>query len=270
MTKLQEFNQLFNTDKPIIGMVHLLPLPGAPLYDGKGLEPIIARAIKDAQYLQEGGVEAIEIENFSDPSYFPGQVGPELVASMAIVADRIRQTVDIPMGICILADPMASLAVAHGVEATFIRATFFTEASVDVSGLVLGRPHEILRFRKFLDPTIKIFADVHIKHSAPLVNRPIEESALDAVYFLADAMIVSGTRTGAETPLEDVKKVKMAVGEFPVLVGSGTKTPNVESLLEDADGAIVGTSMKVDGVSANPVDPERVIAFMKAVKELRA
>ncbi len=268
-TRFQSFHDLFGVKKPIIGMLHLPPLPGSPVYDGKGLQEVIDRALYDANELQEGGVDALEVENFSDPTYYPQEVGPELTAAMAVISDHVIRAASKPVGICILADPKASLSVAHAVGAKFVRATFFTEASVDVSGLVCPKPHELLRFRKFLDPSIKIFTDVHIKHSAPLVNRPLGDSALDAKYFLSDAVIISGTHTGKETKLEDLKEAKDAVEDFPVLVGSGFRKEHAAKILAIADGAIVGTSLKKDGVSSNVVDRNRVRELLEVVKEIR-
>ncbi|MBP9040219.1 MAG: BtpA/SgcQ family protein [Anaerolineaceae bacterium] len=269
-TRFQSFHDLFGVKKPIIGMLHLPPLPGSPIYNGKGLKEVIDRALYDANELQEGGVDALEVENFSDPTYYPQEVGPELTAAMAVISDHVIRAASKPVGICILADPKASLSVAHAVGAKFVRATFFTEASVDVSGLVCPKPHELLRFRKFLDPSIKIFTDVHIKHSAPLVNRPLGDSALDAKYFLSDAVIISGTHTGKETKLEDLKEAKDAVEDFPVLVGSGFRKEHAAKILAIADGAIVGTSLKKDGVSSNVVDRNRVRELMEVVKEIRS
>lgn len=267
--RLQNFEQLFGVKKPIIGMLHLPPLPGSSVYDGNGLKPVIERALADAETLVAGGVDGLEVENFSDPTYYPMEVGPELVAAMAVVSEHVMHHVSLPVGICILSDPKASLSVAHAVGAQFVRATFFTEASVDVSGLVLPKPHELLRFRKFLDPSIKIFADVHIKHSAPLVNRPLGDSALDAKYFLADAIIISGTHTGKETKLDDIQEAKKAVEDFPVLVGSGFRKDSAKAIFKYADGAIVGTSLKQDGISSNPVDRKRVADLMAEVKAIR-
>jgi len=256
--------------KPIIGMVHLLPLPGSPVYDGAGLEPVIERALADARALQDGGVDAIEVENFSDISYSFDAAHPELVAGLTVAADHIRRAISLPLGICLLADPKASLAIAHAVGAQFIRSTVFTEASVDVSGLVLPRPHELLRYRKFLDTSIKIFADVHIKHSAPLARRSLAESVYDTKYFLADAILISGKHTGQEANIDDVRVAKEAAGRFPILLGSGFNERNAKELFKYADGAIVGTSLKQDGVSSNPVDVQRVRALMDVVKSIRS
>ena len=101
-------------------MVHLLPLPGSPLYDGAGLESIIERALRDLEALEEGGVDAVQVENFSDPTYSQGTAYPELIAALSIIADRLVQVTSLPMGICLLADPQAGLAVAHAVGAKFV------------------------------------------------------------------------------------------------------------------------------------------------------
>jgi hypothetical protein len=270
MNKIEEIESLFGTKKPIVGMLHLKPLPGSPVYDGSGLDSVIEAALEDAEALVAGGINALEVENYNDLSYFPNTAPPETVASMSIVAREVKkQFPDIPLGICLLSDPKASLAVAHTVGAKFVRSTFFTEAAVDVSGLVLRKPHEILRYRKFLDPSIKIFADIHIKHAAPLANRPIEESAYDAAYFLADGVLISGSHTGKSTSLNDVKKVKSVLPEFPVLIGSGINKNNVKELFKFADGAVAGTSLKKDGETCNKVSEKRVKKFMAEVNKMR-
>lgn len=270
MNTVSQFNELFGTIKPIIGMLHLPPLPGGPAYDGKGLGPAIERALFDADALCRGGVNALQVENYSDPSYFVDCAAPETVAAMSIVGAEVRKAFPhMPIGICLLADPEAAIAVAHCVKAQFIRATFFTEVGVDVGGLALRSPHKILRYRKFLDPSIKIMADVHIKHSAPLGVRPIEESAYDAAYFCADAVIVSGKHTGKETNIEDVVKVKGVLPDFPVWIGSGISASNAQKLFEYADGAIAGSSLKRDGNPDNEVCYERVVEFMNVVDGIR-
>ena len=270
MNSVKDFNEMFGSNKPVVGMVHLLPLPGGPCYDDKGLDSVIERALRDADALIKGGVNAIQVENYSDPSYFVNHAAYETVAALSVIANEIRREhKDIPMGICLLADPQASLAVAHCVKAQFVRATFFTEAGVDVGGLALRSPHQILRYRKFLDPSIKIFADVHIKHSAPLGIRSIEESAYDAAYFCADAVIISGKHTGKETNLDDVIKVKEVLPDFPVMIGSGINIDNADKLFKYADGAFAGTTLKYDGDTDKEVSLERVQAFMGKVNEIR-
>jgi len=266
----KDINEFFKNEKPIIGMLHLLPLPGSPIYDGQGLKKVIDRALKEAEALVDGGVDALEVENYNDPTYFPNNAPSETIAALSIVAHEIHKAFpDTTLGICLLADPEGSIAIAHSSGAKFVRATFFTEASVDVSGLALRKPHQIMRYRKFLDPSIKLFADVHIKHSAPLAMRPIEESAYDAAYFLADGVIISGKHTGFATPVDDVKKVRSVLPNYPIFIGSGTRKENVKELLEYATGCVVGTSFKYDGNTENTVDPSRVKEFIKIVEEVR-
>jgi len=269
LPRKSSMKEIFGVEKPIIGMVHLPPLPGSGLYEGD-LKPALERAIQDAKALEEGGVDALEIENFGDMTYFPGKVGPETVAAMTYIATEVSHEVSIPIGICVLTDPVSALAIAHAVKAAFIRATVYTEAVVDVSGIIQACAHELQRLKKLInDKSVKVFADVQIKHSAPLAPRPIEHSAKDALYFLADAVIVSGSFTGEETPLEKIRRVKDYLPEFPVLVGSGANPENIGKLLKYADGAIVGTAFKKDRITTNPVDVENVKKFMEVVKEVR-
>lgn len=268
-SRLQVFNEMLGC-KPIIGMVHLPALPGSAPYDGKGLDSVIEFAVNEAKALQQSGVSGIEVENFHDRSYFPNHAVPELTASMAIIAHEIRKVTDLPLGICILADPIASLSVAHSAKCQFVRVTTFIEACVGEGGISYGRPHEILRYRKFLDPSIKIFADVHTKHGAPLAERPIEDSAYDAANFLADGVIVTGRHTGFPTSIADVKGVKGLLPDVPVIIGSGLNSKTVNDLFQYADGAIVGSTLKVDGDASNPVDPERAKALISVVSDVRA
>lgn len=268
--KMSVLEEIFKVKKPIIGMVHLPPLPGSPLYRGEDLTYHVERAVKDAKTLEEGGVDGYELENMGDMTYYPGRVGPETVASMTYIANQVSREVKLPFGICVLTDPVAAVAVAHVTRAAFVRATVYTEAVMDVSGVIPGCAHELQRFKKLLGAEkLRVFADIQIKHSVPLSPRPIEHSAIDAVYFLADAVIVSGTHTGEETPVDKVRRVKEAVPEKPVLIGSGTRKENVRRLFKYADGAIVGTSLKANGKTLNPVDITRVREFMKVVKEIR-
>lgn len=265
----QSIEEIFGVDKPIIGMIHLGPLPGSALYEGD-MEAIVKRAIEDAIALEAGGVDAVEIENMGDMTYFPGKVGPETVAAMTYVATKVSERIKLPIGICVLTDPVAALAIAHAVKAKFIRATIYTDAVVDVSGILNACAHDVQRLKKLImDKNTKIFADVYVKHSAPLASKPIEYAAKDAVYFLADAVVISGQFTGEEAPFDIIKKVKAADPHISVLVGSGLREENVERLLAVADGAIVGTAFKKDAKTFNPVDKARVQRFMEKVKSLR-
>ena len=54
-----------------------------------------------------------------------------------------------------------------------------------------------------------------------------------------------------------------------MIAGSGVDLMNMEAVLDIADGLIVGTAFKLDSVTINPVESERVRTFMAAVRTLR-
>ncbi len=265
---------IFRRDKPIIGVVHLLPLPGSPLYRGD-LEKVIDRAVSDALSLQEGGVDGVIVENLGDMPYYPDQVPPITIASMTRVVSKISEVLEIPVGVNILRnDCIASLSVAYVTRARFIRVNVLTEAVVTDQGLIEGKAHHLMRLRRYLQADIKVMADVHVKHGYPLLKRPIEESALDlATRGLADAVVVTGPSTGLPPDKERVLRVKRALKSakvnVPVLVGSGISDANIVDFLSICDGVIVGTYFKKNGIIWNPVDPSRVRRLLDEAATLR-
>lgn len=264
---------IFGVEKPIIGMVHLRPLPGSPLYEGEDVEGIVEHALKDAESLKAGGVDGLQVENIMDLPYLkPEKVGHETVACMSVIAREVRKATGMPTGICCLANAVnQAIAIALASGGLWVRAAEWANAYIADEGYIEASAPEALRYRRAVRAeSIRIFADVHVKHGSHFIisDRSIEEQALDVEFFLADAIIVSGTRTGAETPLERVEAVKRTV-RLPVLVGSGLNPKNAVRLLGIADGAIVGTYFKKDGEWRNPVDEERVKNLMRIVKGLR-
>lgn len=265
-------DEIFEATKPIIGMVHLLPLPGSPGYKDQLTDQILEAAVQEAKALEDGGVDGLIVENLGDAPYLKTNVGLETVSAMTLVMSNVIEAVDIPVGVNILRnDVEAALAVAYVTGGRFIRANVFTDTVLTDQGIIEPSAPELLRYRRFLGAErVKVFADVHVKHGVLLSLKPIEQSAVDAAYRgLADALIVTGARTGVEPDLEDLTRVKRAVPDTPVLVGSGASKENIVKLLEYADGAIVGTYFKKDGITANRVDVGRVKSFMERVKELR-
>jgi len=265
-------DEIFKETKPIIGMVHLPPLPGSPSYKNQLIDQILEAAVQEAKALEDGGVDGLIVENLGDAPYLKSNVGLETVSAMTLVMNNVVEAVDIPVGVNILRnDVKAALAVAYVTGGRFIRANVFTDTVLTDQGIIEPSAPELLRYRRFLGAErVKVFADVHVKHGVLLSLKPIEQSAMDAAYRgLADALIVTGARTGVKPDLEDLKRVKEAVPHTPVLVGSGASKENVAKLLEYADGAIVGTHFKKDGITVNRVDEGRVKSFMERVKELR-
>jgi membrane complex biogenesis BtpA family protein len=257
-----------NHPKVIIGMLHLPALPGSPGYGGS-LSAIRDAMLRDAQLLAEGGVHGLMIENFGDTPFFPGRVPAHVVAHLTAIAAEVRRAVpNLPLGINVLRnDGLSALAVAAAVGANYIRVNVLCGARVADQGLLQGIAHELLRLRAELKAeAIKIFADVDVKHSAPLAERPIADEVDDTLHRgMADALIVSGAGTGKPTDPEKVKVVKVAAKATPVFLGSGVTPQSLPALLPHADGFIVGTYFKKDGVPTNPIDPARVRDLMKAI-----
>jgi membrane complex biogenesis BtpA family protein len=271
--KPNALNELFKNPKPIIAMIHLPPLPGAPRYSGMPMEDIIEYALRDAELLKSGGVDGLQVENIGDYPYLkPESIGHETSSILAVVAREVRKATGMPVGICCLANgviPAIAACLASGGK--WVRAAEWANAYIADEGFVEAVAHHALRYRSNLRAAdIRVFADVQVKHGSHFIisDRPFEEQVADVEFFDADAVIVSGTRTGAETPLDRVVKAKQATS-LPVLVGSGLNPRNAESLLKVADGAIVGSYMRRDGKFWNPVEIERVKELMSVVRRLR-
>jgi membrane complex biogenesis BtpA family protein len=250
----------------LIGMVHVLPLPGSPRWDGS-MERVIAAALADARALVGGGMDALLIENYGDAPFTAGRVEPAPVAALAVVAREIRTALpQTPLGINVLKnDARAALAVACAVGASFIRVNVHAGAVLADQGLVHSDAYATLRDRKLLGADVAIFADVGGKHAVPLAPIDLEQHARDLVHRgLADGLVVSGVATGAATPVDDLKRVRSAVPDVPLLVGSGVRPETAAQLLALADALIVGTSLKRNGDVAQPVDPERVRRLVDA------
>ena len=255
------------SSKLLIGVVHLQPLPGSPAWRGD-LEALLRFAVKDALAYQKGAADALFIENFGDIPFTKGCVGPETVAAMAAAGRAIRAAVRLPFGFNVLRnDARAALALCAACGGKFVRINVHTGAMLTDQGIIEGNAYETLRYRQRLCPQVKIFADVHVKHAAPLGNWTIEDAARDTVdRGLADALIVSGAGTGLATQLADVQRVRRTAPTTKILLGSGVTTANVRDFLPVADGFIVASSLKLRGHLPNPVDPKRVAALARAIR----
>ena len=253
--------------RALIGMVHLLPLPGSPRWAGS-LSAVVERAVADAQALHAGGFDACLVENYGDAPFSPARVDPATVAAMAVVVAEVRRAVGCPVGVNVLKnDARAALAVAAATGAAFIRVNVHVGAVVADQGVIQGDAYTTLRYRRLLGADTRLFVDVGGKHAVSVAPVELEQVARDAAYRgLADALVVSGVATGEPTPLADVKRVRAAVPDRPILVGSGVTPETVRDLLGAADGVIVGTWVKRDGRTSGPVDPGRVAALIRAAR----
>ncbi len=252
--------------KTLIGVIHLLPLPGSPLWKGDWAE-VLERATADARAFEQGGADALEIENFGDVPFSKGSVSPETVACMGAAASAVRAAVGLPIGFNVLRnDARAGLGLATAYRGAFIRVNVLTGAMLTDQGLIEGEAYAVLRLRRALCPQALILADVHVKHAVPVGPLSIEQSARDTIERgLADALIISGQGTGMPTDVEDVRRARKACPNARLLLGSGVTVENIASFLPLADGFIVGTSLKRAGRVENPVDMKRVAAIRKAM-----
>ncbi len=251
--------------KIVIGMLHLPALPGAPQFTGD-MQAIRDSVMRDADLLTRGGVHGLMLENFGDIPFFPDRVPAHTIAHMTSIACAVKVASPLPLGInCLRNDGRSALAIAHASGADFIRVNVLTGARVTDQGPLIGIAHDLLRDRALLRAgNIKIFADVDVKHSAPLAPRPLADEIDDTLHRgLADALIVSGAGTGKPTDPEKVRAAKSAAKSAPIFLGSGVTPESLPQLLPHADGFIVGTYFKVDGTPTNPVDPARVARLMK-------
>lgn len=253
--------------RPLVGMVHLRPLPGSPRDGGMALQGVLENAVADARALAEGGADAIMVENFFDAPFAKSHVPPHTIAALTRAVETVRQATGLPLGVNVLRnDACAALAIAHICGAQFVRINVYVGAAVTDQGLIEGAAREAILYRRELGANVALWADVFVKHAAQLGTNTLEDAAKDAVVRgLADALIVSGAATGSPTSVDDVLRVKGAVPGTPILVGSGFDVQNAPALLAHADGAIVGTSVKRSGRVEEPVDAERVRALRLAM-----
>ncbi len=253
----------------ITGVLHLHPLPGSPRWGGD-MSRVIDAACKDAEAWIDGGANALLLENFCDTPFTPGRVDAEVVAAMARVTCAIGSLCgDLPIGFNVLRnDARSALGLAASCSGSFLRVNVLTGAAVTDQGIIEGAAHILLRERQRLGlaETVQIWADVHVKHAMPLAGGDIRDAARDTLARGgADALILSGAGTGSPVDHDLLTQVRETVPETVLLIGSGADVDSIPQLLRLADGLIIGTAAKKDGVIAAPVDPERVRRLVNAV-----
>jgi len=262
-----DLHQLFKTRTPIIGVLHLLPLPTSARWGGS-LKAVIDRAEQEATALASGGVDGIIVENFFDAPFTKNQVDPAVVSAMTMVVQRVQNLVTVPVGLNVLRnDGRSAIAIASCVKAQFIRINVLTGVMATDQGLIEGEAHQLLRYRRELGSDVKIFADVLVKHARPLSSPNLTVAVKDTIERgLADAVILSGWATGSPPDQEDLELATAAAAGTPVFIGSGASWENVGTLLQAADGVIVSSSLKRHGQIQQRIDPIRVSQFVEAAR----
>ncbi len=251
----------------LIGVVHLAPLPGAPGFAGN-IDADLEAAATDARLLADAGFDAVIVENFGDAPFFADAVPAVTVAAMTRAVAAVGDAVDIPFGVNVLRnDALSALSIAAATGAGFIRVNVLTGTMSTDQGVITGRAAEVMRLRRALGIATEVYADVMVKHAVPPPGMTIELATADTVKRgMADAVVVSGEATGDEPDRDLVRRAATAAAGKPVLIGSGATEANTRHLLEVADGIIVGTALKIDGLTTNPVDPARAASFVKAAR----
>lgn len=265
---MESFLKLFSANRPLIACIHLHPLPGSPNYAGD-FEHVVEKALWETRLFLKYGVDGLIVENFRDNPFYPDQLPRETIASLAVITKLIKSVFIGPVGVNALRnDAAAALSAAHAAGADFIRVNVHTGASITDQGIVEGQAYNTLRLRKNLESDIRILADVRVKHATPLGSFTLEQEIKDNVERgMADGIIVSGTATGSEVDMNELKMAREATNK-PIIIGSGTNIQNIGQLTPYADAFIIGSYFKQDGLATNEVEEKRVRIFMEKFREI--
>lgn len=262
---------LFSCFKPVIGVIHVGALPGTPR-SSQTVSELITSARNEAKLYRESGADGVIIENMHDVPYLRGEVGPEIVAGMTAIAAEVKRECVLPVGVQLLAGPnIEAMAVAHAADLDFIRAEGYAYAHVADEGLIQASAAKLLRYRKMIGATsVQVWADVKKKHAAHAITADVSlgETAETIEFMGADCVIVTGSATGKPPNVADVQEAKNHC-HLPVFLGSGITENNVAEFYDSADGFIIGTAFKLDGLWFNTVDPARVTSFVQKIQRAR-
>ena len=268
---MRSFKDIMKNSKLIIGMVHMPPLPGTAHYDkDKGMNYILDVAYEDMMSLQNNGIDSFMFGNEGDRPYIL-KASNETLSAMSFVIGQLKKEIKIPFGVNYLWDPVATVSLATASDADFAREVFTGVYDSDM-GLWEPKAAEALKLRSDLgNKKLKLLFNINAEFAAPLGDRSIFQKAKSAVFSsTADAICVSGPITGEDVDLTNLNEAKKALNEsVPLFANTGVKLETLDSILKVADGCVVGTSLKYDGVTWNQVDGKRVLQFMDKVNEIR-
>ncbi|WP_422445639.1 BtpA/SgcQ family protein [Thermoanaerobacterium sp. DL9XJH110] len=264
---MKNFHDLFPQRKVVIGMVHLKPLPGSAGFDGN-LRQVYESALKDLKALEAGGAHGAIIENFSDLPYTAENPLETLLSMTAIVAELKREA-SIPLGVNFQFNcAREEMAISYVCGAEFIRVEAFVESRIGPFGVTFAQAPQLMRYRAKLKAETLVFADINVKHTYPLAAQDFSMDLKEAVSAGANAIIITGAETGRNPSAEDVRSAKNQIPDVPLLVGSGVTVENAGELMEYADGVIVGSYIKEDGIVKRPVDPARVRMLVEEINKI--
>jgi membrane complex biogenesis BtpA family protein len=267
---MDALTRLFAVQKPVIAMLHLPALPGRPEHDRSAAVAGAVESVgRDLEALQDAGVDGVLFCNEADIPY-QLKVGPEISAAMASIVGQLRSVLRVPFGVNLLWDPIASLAVARGTGASFIREVLTGVYESDL-GMIEPRIGEIAGYRAAIGgDDIALFDNIAPEFASAVGSRGIAERARGAAFLRVDAILISGPAAGVSFEMNDLREAKEAVPDTPVIANTGVRADRIAEIFGVADGVIVGTSLKVDGQTWNPVDPDRAKRLMEAARTARS
>ena len=261
---------LFPNPKPVIGVIHVGALPGTPR-SSLTVAELVGSATEEAKIYRECGVDGVIIENMHDVPYMRGEVGPEIVAAMTAISGEVKSACGLPAGVQVLAGAnIEAMAVAHAAGLDFIRAEGYAYAHVADEGIIEASAAKLLRYRRMIGANrVQVWADVKKKHAAYAITADVSlgETAETVAFMGAACVIVSGSVTGQAPKVSDIQEAKTHC-RLPVFLGSGISESNIDEFYGEADGFIIGSSFKVDGLWSNTIDPARVTKFMQLKQSL--
>ena len=265
---MDALSRIFSRPKPIIGMVHLPASPGQPRCPGTPFGAVVDGVRRDIEALQAGGIDGVMYCNEADLPYATS-VGPEIPAYMAAIITATQRDLSVPFGVNVLWDPYASLAVAAATGASWIREVLTGMFDTDM-GMLAPDPAAIFAYRTRLGiGSCALFANVAPEFARSLSGRDVASRARGAAYFGFDALLISGPAAGVAFDLAELQQARGAVKGVPVIANTGVREDTVAETLQHADGVIVGSSLKVDGITWNAVDAERVRRLVVAADAVR-
>jgi len=269
-TSMEAFNRIFGVAKPVIAMLHLPALPGRPLHDREaGVTGAVEGVARDLEVLQAAGVDGLLFCNEADLPY-QLQVGHEITAAMASVVGQLRSEVRVPFGVNLLWDPIASLAVARATGARFIREVLTGVYESDL-GMIEPQIGNIAGYRSAIGgDDIALFDNIAPEFASAIGTRGVAERAKAAHFLRMDAILISGPAAGVPFEMSDLRMAKEAAPDAAIIANTGVRADRIGEIFDVADGVIVGTSLKVDGNTWNPVDPDRANRLMEAARTARS
>lgn len=269
MNLMEKHRQTFGVEKPIIGCLHMMALPGTPFEDPEvTIEAHIERLIHDAKILMDAGYDAVVFANEGDRPYLT-HVGPEIIASYVRIASAVLPYLNVPYGNGVLIDPKATIAVAKALGSKFVR-TYVSNAYEGTFGSQSFNPGEIFRYQRQIhaeDVNVYTYFEAHAGVCRD-TRATKDQIASGFASFPISGMLIGGPRAGLPPEASSFADVKKSFPDIPLILGSGANKDNVSSLLPYADGVIVGTTIKRDKYLYNEIDPNRAKEFIKAAKSI--